>query len=139
MTRHDDTRIRDAIEAWGLPVLLDMHGLGWPRISTMGRVLEEGPIGAAIRPAPGSRTLRVRVHGHYWAVERVLAGLGHRHRLIASVEAGLLNGRIRPNACLAERAQALGISRHAYRQGLRALRRHVGWELDRLADRRRVA
>lgn len=131
VTRHDDTRVRDAIEAWGLAVLLDLHGMGWPRVATIGRLMEEGPTGAAIRPAPGPRTLRVRVHGWYWCVERVLAGLGPGHRLIASAEAGLLNGKIRPNAGMAERAAVLGVSRHAYRKHLRVLRRHVRWELDR--------
>ena len=113
MSRHADTRVRDAIEAWGLTVLLDLHGLGWPRVSTVGRIVDEWLVGAAIRPAPGPRVPRIYLPRQYWAVQRVLSlpDDADSDAIEAKFKNGVLKLRIPKHPARASSARVVEIER----------------------------
>ena len=134
VTRHDD-RVRDALEAWAATLLCDVSGLGWPSCTVLGRILEDGRVGASIRPSPGPRVPRVYFGGRYWLVERALA-MAPECREVARAESGLLNGRVSPRAGIHERAKAIGLSRDTYKRRLDRLNERIGWELDWERERR---
>ncbi len=124
--------ISTVLDTWAAAVVSGRPSAeDWPSLFPMGRIIEEGLTGAAIRPPYGSRPLRPTLPPSYYVVERILAGLKPRSRLVIGAEHGLLNGRVPPRSTQAQRAAIIGLSKRQYRSRLVEVRGRVRAELDR--------